>query len=203
MRQPHQEWQWPDWIVLNREDLAKLTDILRRNEQPVWKVGSSLKDCFVQIGKLIKLNDKKFRDTRIKILINEILIQLLELFTLEKPELNDSLIQSRRSVDIFLVNLDEMLYEEWTLNKMAEYCGLGTTQFSKYCQAITNSTPMNYLNQRRIKTAWDLLSSSQDKSITDIAFECGFSSIQYFSQVFRKHYKLSPTEFREKNKNLE
>lgn len=194
--QPHQVWKWPDWIVLNANDLAKLTDILRRNEQPVWQVGNSIKEGFVEIGNRIKANDSRYLDTRIKILINQILIQLLELFTLEKPELNDDLIQSKRSVELFLGNLVSMLDEEWTLLKMAEYCGLGTTQFSKYTLEITNASPMNYLNNLRISQAKDLLEHASEKSITDIAFECGFSSIQYFSQVFRKHYKRSPKAFR-------
>ncbi len=197
VRQPHQEWRWPDWIILKKEDLAELTDILRRNEQPVWKVGQSIKDCFVQIGKLIKHNDRKFLDSKIKILINELFIQLLELFTHEKPELSDSLIQSKRSVEIFLGNLDEMLIEQWTLADMANYCGLGTTQFSKYFHEITNSTPANYLSQLRIKKAQELIITEKHKTITEIAYECGFSSNQYFTQVFKKFYNTSPQKFRE------
>jgi len=196
VRQPHQEWIWPDWIILNKENLNTLTNILRRNEQPVWKVGPEIKKCFVQIGHHIKENKKAFLDSKIKILINEILILLLELFTQEKPLLNDSLIKSQRSVAIFLKDLDSMLTEHWSLKKMAEYCGLGSTQFSKYCHEITNSTPMNYLTQLRIKKARDLIIQHTNKSITEIAFDCGFSSNQYFTQVFKKHYKIAPMEYR-------
>lgn len=197
VRQPHQEWQWPEWIILNKKDLTKLTDILRRNEQPVWKAGQPIKDCFVQIGKLIKANERKFLDSKIKILINELFIQLLELFTYEKPVLNDSLIQSKRSVEIFLDNLNEMFAEQWTLTDMANHCGLGTTQFSKYFHELTNSTPANYLSQLRLKKAHKLMTTEYNKTITEIAYECGFSSNQYFTQVFKKYYKISPQKFRE------
>jgi len=197
VRQPHQEWQWPNWIILKKEDLAKLTDILRRNEQPVWKVDHSIRDCFVQIGKLIKNPDNTFLDSKIKILINELFVHLLELFTHEKPELNDLLIQSKRSVQIFLDNLDEMLVEQWTLASMAEYCSLGTTQFSKYVHELTNSTPANYLSQLRMKKAHNLILTERWKTITEIAYECGFSSNQYFTQVFKRFYKVSPQRLRE------
>ena len=80
---------------------------------------------------------------------------------------------------------------------MAGYCGLGTTQFSKYCQEITNVNPTNYLNQLRIQRAHDLVMSEPEKTITDIAFDCGFSSNQCFTQIFKKHYKLSPQKYRE------
>ncbi|WP_430936802.1 AraC family transcriptional regulator [Saccharicrinis sp. 156] len=197
VRQPHQPWQWPDWIILKQEDLAQLTDILRRNEQPVWTVGQSVKDCFVRMGQHIKNKKSIFLDSKLKVLINELLISMLELFTLEKPVLNDSLITSKRSVEMFLDNLKELVNEEWTLNGMSSYCGLGTTQFSKYCQEITNATPTNYLNQLRIKKAHHLITTEKGKSITDIAYDCGFSSNQYFTQIFKKHYKVAPQKYRE------
>ena len=198
VRQPHQEWQWPDWIILKPSDLKELTDILRRNEQPVWNVDSGLKECFVAIGKTINRDDERFFDSKIKVLINEILIRLLELFSYEKPELNDSLIQSKRSVEIFLQNLESMSGENWTLKEMAQYCGLGTTQFSKYCQEVTHTTPMVFLNNIRQKKAWNLIHADTNLSLTNIAYECGFSSIQYFSQVFKRQYKMSPKECKEK-----
>ena len=201
VRQPHQEWVWPDWIILKKENLIELTDILRRNEQPVWKVGSEIKNGFIQIGKLIKQNDTFFLDSKIKILINELLIHLLEIFTQQKPILNDSLIKSQRSVEMFLDNLKTMLAEPWSLKQMSEYCSLGSTQFSKYCYEITNTTPMNYLTQLRIEKAQQLITKMPDKSITEIAFDCGFSSNQYFTQVFKKYYKLAPQEYRLSMKN--
>ena len=199
VRQPHQEWQWPDWIILKKDDLNRLTDILRRNEQPVWTVGQEIKDCIVQIGRLIKKHDPDFLESKIKILINELLIELLEILTREKPELNNSLIMSKRSVDIFLKNLDGMLSEPWSLQGMADYCSLGTTQFSKYCAELTNTTPLNYLTQLRIRHAHHLIITEPCKTITEIAYECGFSSNQYFTQVFKKYYKSSPQEYRYSN----
>ncbi len=198
VRQPHQEWRWPDWIILRNEDLHELTDILRRNEKPVWAVGKDVKDSFIEIGKLITSNQKKFTESKIKIRINEIFIQLLEVFTFEKPVLNDSLIQSKRSVEMFLDSLHEMLHEQWTLDEMARYCGLGITQFSKYCYELTNATPINYLNQLRIKKARQLLINEPEKSITELAFECGFSSNQYFTNVFKRNFNLSPSHYRSK-----
>ena len=37
VRRPHQSWKWPSWLVLSKADLKELTDILRHNEQPVWR----------------------------------------------------------------------------------------------------------------------------------------------------------------------
>jgi AraC family L-rhamnose operon regulatory protein RhaS len=198
VRQPHQEWVWPDWIILGKDDLDELTRILRLNEQPVWQAGEEMKRCFAQIGRMTKHHEKEHFDSRIKIYINEILILLLEMLKKDRPELNDALIESKRSVSIFLKNLEDDLANVWTVNKMAEHCGLGVTQFSKHCYQLTNCTPVNYLNKIRLLKAKKMIAENPDSTITSIAFDCGFSSNQYFTKVFKVYFKETPQSYREK-----
>lgn len=40
----------------------------------------------------------------------------------DRPVLNDELIESKRSVSIFLKNLEKDLANNWTVNNMAEHC---------------------------------------------------------------------------------
>ena len=49
VRHPNQEWKWPCWVMLTKAELKQLTDILRHNEQPVWR--ASLADrCAVGVN---------------------------------------------------------------------------------------------------------------------------------------------------------
>ncbi len=59
----------------------------------------------------------------------------------------------------------------------------------------TGMTPNDYWQRLRIDQAQNLLVRS-NKSITAIAMECGFSSSQYFSSVFRKYAGVSPSDYR-------
>ncbi len=52
-----------------------------------------------------------------------------------------------------------------------------------------------YLTNVRTSKAADLLKQT-NKSITDISFTCGFNEITYFNHIFKKRYKVSPTEYR-------
>ena len=196
VRQPHQEWVWPDWVILCKEDIDELTRILRLNEQPVWNVGDEMKRCFAQIGRMAKYHEKEHFDSRIKVYLNEILILLLEMLKKDQPVLNDALIDSKRSVSMFLKHLEEDLANGWTVNSMAEHCGLGITQFSKHCYQLTNCTPVNYLNKLRLLKARNLIAENDGNTITSIAYDCGFSSNQYFTRVFKAHFKETPQEFR-------
>ncbi len=65
--------------------------------------------------------------------------------------------------------------------------------FKKYLQ----DTPANYLISYRLKNATNLLQKS-DLTITEIAFNVGFSGASYFSETFKKIYGCSPSEYKEK-----
>ena len=195
VRHPHQEWKWPSWIILNKSDIEELTLFLRHNESPVWKPSPEISTCFEQIGQLV--DEKSRYDTKLKILINSLLMALLDLFKRGNVELNDSLIKSKRTVEIFLKDLEHHLLEDWTIESFAHHCNLGTTQITKYCKEITNMSPMQFLSSLRLKAAAEILQRKADKSISEIAYETGFSSPQYFATVFKQFYKKTPLQYRD------
>jgi AraC-like DNA-binding protein len=110
--------------------------------------------------------------------------------------LDESLSSRRRSVELFLASLLQQLDQPWTLDSMAEQCGLGRTRFTHYCCELTNRSPLEYLNNCRIEQACRLLENDSKQSVTDIAFSCGFTSSQYFATVFRRFTETSPQAYR-------
>ena len=198
VRHPHQEWSWPGWVILNPKDLEKLTLYFRQNEQPVWKATPELKDCFIRIAKVIKEVGEKDYESKLRILINSLLIALLEHFQAGKILLNEELVESRRTVKLFLNSLEDHFQEPWTLPNMAAYCNLGTTRFTQYCVEISNCTPMVYINRIRLGKAALKLKEQPATPATDIAYQCGFSSTQYFTTVFKNHFGITPQAFRSK-----
>jgi AraC family L-rhamnose operon regulatory protein RhaS len=128
--------------------------------------------------------------------MNSLLIALLEHFQEGKILLNEELVASRRTVRLFLNSLEEHLHKPWTLPEMATWCKLGTTRFTKYCVEISNCTPMEYINRIRLAKASGMLVSNLEISATEIAYQCGFSSPQYFTTVFKRHFKKTPQAYR-------
>lgn len=74
------------------------------------------------------------------------------------------------------------------------------THTSKYYMIHTfkkyvGLSPMQYLNERRLDAACDLLENT-DLSIAAVATECGFSSQSYFTQSFTKKKTMTPRQYR-------
>lgn len=198
VRRPHQQWEWPDWIILNPKDLFRLTKIIRQNEKAVWKGNKQLRSCFHEIAQVVDSDIAGSNSSKIRLLINQLLLILLDIVDHEETELNEALTDSSHSVKLFLEELDTKLGEAWTIEKMAKSSGVGLTRFTHHCKQITNLTPMRYLMIKRIELAKNLLIENPEMTATEIAYICGFASSQYFSTVFKKAEKCSPNEYRQK-----
>ena len=198
VRRPHQNWTWPDWIVLTEKDLVRLTSILRHNDNWLWKANKDIYNCFHRIGKEVDSDVVGGNSTKIRLLINELLVLLLELIDTGELNINEDLTNSARSVSLFLNELESSLSETWTIEKMAESAGVGITRFTYHCKQLTNLTPMRYLTMKRLELSKKILLNKPGLSIANIAYSCGFATSQYYSTVFKKYEKCTPIEFRNK-----
>lgn len=194
VRHPHQSWRWPDWIILSTADRELLTRYLRQNERFIWPASPEIRHCFLSIAKVLEAEGTS--TSRLAVHINELLLALLESFQRQRIKLRKTLTSAERTVRLFLQELKSNLEHSWTLESMAESCKLGVTQFVHYFRGQTNLTPAKYLNHVRIAKASEMLVSKPKMPITEIGLACGFSSSQYFTNVFRQQRGQSPREYR-------
>ena len=83
----------------------------------------------------------------------------------------------------------------FSIEGLAEELKISTTYLRReFCRA-TGLSPIAYLKDARIRRASQLL-LSQDITVGEIAARCGYSSISYFIQDFRKKTGESPSQYR-------
>lgn len=96
----------------------------------------------------------------------------------------------------FLALVDkEMGNPDLNVDWLASEMGLGRSQFYRKIKAITNYSPVELLRNLRLKKARHLLSTT-DRSISEIAYEVGFSTPAYFSKCYREAFGETPTDLR-------
>ena len=83
------------------------------------------------------------------------------------------------------------LEESISIDDLAMAVGSSRANLYKRIKEVTDYSPVDLINLLKIKKVLDLV-LYQQKSITEAAYEVGFSSLSYFSRTFVKYYKVSP-----------
>ena len=91
----------------------------------------------------------------------------------------------------------EMGNSDLNVDQLASRMGLGRSQFYRKIKALTNYSPVELLRNLRLKRSRDLLTTTR-KSISEIAYEVGFSTPAYFTKCYKEAFSETPTELRER-----
>jgi AraC family transcriptional regulator len=91
--------------------------------------------------------------------------------------------------------IEAELDTELSLASLAKESGYSRAHFLRMFRAATGLTPHQYVLERRLSTAQQLLRQSK-MLLADIALKCGFSSQTHMNDVFRKRLGVRPLDYR-------
>ena len=98
-----------------------------------------------------------------------------------------------RFLDIFK---PEMGNPDINVDAMASKMGLERSQFYRKIKALTNYSPVELIRNIRLKEGRTLIMKT-DKTVSEIAYEIGFSSPAYFTKCYREAFGETPSETRD------
>lgn len=90
---------------------------------------------------------------------------------------------------------------DFTVERLGEELGLSRVQLYRKVKALTGQTPVDLLKKARLERA-RLLVEKTDKSISEIAYEVGFTAPSYFNKCFKDEFGVSPGVLRERGSQL-
>ncbi|MGY5849552.1 helix-turn-helix transcriptional regulator [Salegentibacter sp. F14] len=142
-------------------------------------LNQQMNDLFITISELIIQEqvsiDSDFR--RLKIVRHN-----------TKRELYKSIIETKEY-------LNDNFRDKISLELISKEIGVSKYYLHRLFKEINGKTPLEYLTDIRLENAKNKLQYSTD-SIFEIAITSGFDNTAYFSNIFKKHVGLSPTQFR-------
>lgn len=120
-----------------------------------------------------------------------ILVEIISHIRAASCFIGESIPLVERVKEVVLANL----HEDLSVAEIAKKVGISIYYMQHQFKRCTRLTITDYKNALKLSYAKNELVYSQ-KSITDIAYDCGFGSSSYFSEVFLKYEHISPTEYR-------
>lgn len=194
-------FKWNDefiykFIKINELDLSKnkqkKDDIFRIIPNEILKYS---RDTFI----LLFLCDEKIDESIIKHKLEEILLLLYcsdntgNFKSFLKTLSNSKDINIKMKIEEDLSSFDGV---EDILNKV----GIPVNNFRKEFSKIYGTAPQKWLIKKRLETAKMLL-IYEDKNISEVCTEVGYSNLSWFIQQFKKEFGLTPKQFQKQQKS--
>ncbi|MCL6489184.1 MAG: AraC family transcriptional regulator [Alicyclobacillus mali] len=109
-----------------------------------------------------------------------------------RRELDDRRADTLKAV---LTYIDAHLSDKLRLSDLAHVANMSEGHFCRFFKEMTHRKPMQYVNERRVARAADLL-KDPNRSITAIGMDLGFHDVSYFIKVFRSYKHCTPLAYR-------
>lgn len=99
---------------------------------------------------------------------------------------------AKRNINRLLENTQTL---RLTVNDLAHLSGRSLSSFNRDFKAIYDMPPKQWLIQRRMQHAHQLLQESTS-SVTDIALDVGYENSSHFIKAFKETYGMTPNQLR-------
>lgn len=155
------------------------------------KAFTATKDILGYVKRFIYEYENEFiNKDKVLVSIENIIINELIRASLDK-DTNEILFSQNNIVEKTIQYMHQNYSRKISLATLANMCKMSKSSFMKTFKEETSYSPVDYLIKIRIDKSKKLLRDSS-KSITEIALECGFSSLSHFSAYFLKKTGMSP-----------
>lgn len=91
--------------------------------------------------------------------------------------------------------LHDHLQRELNMTDLSSYVGYSPKQLTRLFQQSVGTTPMQYVQELRLKTAHRLLHENPAMTIRQIAAHVGLEPV-YFTRLFSRKYGVTPSDFK-------
>lgn len=155
------------------------------------------------IALLLSLEDElSQKNPEYALMVRSKIIELLVLLVRELGYSNDANTTNsnirplRRSLDY----IQKHLTEDISLLDIADYAGMSRSYFSSYFYSIMGQRLWDYITEKRIEQAMQLIDENEYDTMMGIATKCGFNNTANFNKAFKKHTGGTPSQYKSSGK---
>ena len=181
--------------LLTAEGLRDFHRYLGQNRLTHQK-GARSSQAILELSKLVAdpriYSGSRLLIAEIRALLHSILIEAWK-----QHEKNSSVVGFSKLVQDVLRLINKNPNAEIKIGEAAIELGYSRSYIHNRFKKEMGMSPSDYAQRIRVKRCCALLIATGD-SITDIAFDCGFGSSQYFSRLFKKYLGTTPSDYRQK-----
>ena len=184
----------PSLIQSKRVPLSLSTQHFKAKKLAKYGMDKSIEKIFTDISNELTLHEPFYQNV-VQNTLKTFLYRLQRYFPVTSTDDTATSQKSSPFISEALNYMEANISEELSLEQIAKVLNIDSGYFSRIFKKYTGLNFVQYRNSLRLDNAIKLLQET-DKSISDIAFDCGFQNIRTFNRVFIQYTSKSPMEFR-------
>ncbi|MEZ4918110.1 MAG: AraC family transcriptional regulator [Saprospiraceae bacterium] len=173
------EWRFTDYNFHFTNDVA-IQQIIRRL-MFLFTENHSSKDVFADF------------------MLRELIIRILQAETKKIYSEKAMQLSNTHRLAFIIQYIRQNLDKDLTIKDLSSKAYMSESNFFRVFKNELNISPVDFINNERIKLAVSLLNDPTNK-IKDIYMQCGFNSLSYFIRMFKREKNVSPKEFQLRTK---
>ena len=134
------------------------------------------------------------RDLLVEMNTSELIVHMLQTESRKLLMKNHKMYLSKNGLAAAIDYIKENLHESISVKKLTEIACMSKASFYRYFKNEFGISPLDYINQERIEQAKKMLADGR-KSVTDVSYHLGFSSISHFIKLFKEHVGTTPKQY--------
>lgn len=177
---------------------------------PKFEVQNRILKIGIDAGSPVTSKNNLFEETvtlatRMCEIVNHEVVISPEIKSLYESENRNAFIDKERIYTLtfdeqeFLTQLMDYIEGVWTdteldVGSFSKDMGYSKSQFYRKLKSLTDKSPNTFLRDYRLNKSLKLL-HEQRGNISEIAFQTGFNSLAYFSECFKRKFKILPSKY--------
>jgi len=201
-----------NWIIIKPQEFSQKKNLNLGNWTKLSKsiqenLGNLIADKSNAVLEKAKNFEKYFNDIRkeladqevgFEIMVGNILENLLIYLYRQLSSIGQKSEEETNFIDKFTKIVSEDISKKWNIDDLANQFGMGKTKFTYEVKRLTGYPPNSYIINLKIEKAIEMILNPKNKSMPDIAYSCGFSSLQHFTSSFLQRTGTTPGKYRNK-----
>ncbi|MBA4852333.1 AraC family transcriptional regulator [Emticicia sp. BO119] len=135
------------------------------------------------------------KDIFADLMIQELIIRIVQTETRTFYSKNAHKLASNNRIAHVVNYIRENIREQIQVEQLCKIACMSESNFYRVFKEELGISPIEFIIEERIKLASSLLKNPEFR-IKDVYFESGFNSLSYFNRMFKKKYKVSPSEYK-------
>jgi len=178
------------WTKLSSKLQESLGAMIADDDNLVIEKAKLFKKYFVELENEL-LNQEPGFEIMVRNIIENFFIDLHRNLSFRKQKIYEE--------NNFIDNLTQLvmkdLNKKWIIDDLAYKFGMGKTKFTYEVKNLTGYPPNSFIINLKIEKAIDMI-MKDESSMSDIAYACGFSSLQHFTSTFSQRIGISPGKYK-------